>query len=161
MDGALISEGQGIVLACMRRRRLGPYQLQAAIQALHCAAARFEDTDWAAIVRFYDRLLVAMPTSVVALNRAIAVAEVTGAQSGLTLLDGIAEPLDGYHLLHATRGSLLERLGRQEEAAQEYARAASLARTDTEISFLGRRHTELTGSDPHVTGYLPAPRAGG
>jgi RNA polymerase sigma-70 factor, ECF subfamily len=159
-DGALISEGQGIVLACMRRRRLGPYQLQAAIQALHCAASRFEDTDWAAIVRFYDRLLAVMPTPVVALNRAIAVAEVAGPQSGLTLLDGIAEPLDDYHLLHATRGSLLERLGRREEAAQEYARAASLARTDTEISFLGRRHTELTRRIPRVTGDQPGASAG-
>ena len=77
-DSALISEGQALVLACMRRRRLGPFQLQAAIQALHCAARRYEDTDWAAIVRFYDRLIAVMPTPVVALNRAVAVAETKG-----------------------------------------------------------------------------------
>ena len=77
-DPALISDGQALVLACMRRRRLGPFQLQAAIQALHCAARRYEDTDWAAIVRFYDRLIAVMPTPVVALNRAIAVAETEG-----------------------------------------------------------------------------------
>jgi RNA polymerase sigma-70 factor, ECF subfamily len=77
-DRSLIAEGQALVLACMRRRRLGPFQLQAAIQALHCAAACYEDTDWAAIVRFYDRLIVVMPTPVVALNRAVAVAETEG-----------------------------------------------------------------------------------
>ena len=135
-DPALISEGQALVLACMRRRRLGPFQLQAAIQALHCAARRYEDTDWAAIVRFYDRLIAVMPTPVVALNRAVAVAETQGPEAGLALLDDLAEELDGYHLLHAARGSLLERLGRPREAADAYDRAAALARTDTEISFL-------------------------
>ena len=110
-DPALIAEGQALVLACMRRRRLGPFQLQAAIQALHCAARRYEETDWAAIVRFYDRLIAVMPTPVVALNRAIAVAETEGPEAGLALLDGVAEELDGYHLLHAARGSMLEQAG--------------------------------------------------
>jgi RNA polymerase sigma-70 factor (ECF subfamily) len=142
-DRFLIADGQALVLACMRRRRLGPFQLQAAIQAMHCAAPRYEETDWAAIVRFYDRLLAVMPTPVVTLNRAVAVAETNGPEAGLALLDGIAEELDGYHLLHATRASMLERLGRPHEAALAYDRAAALARTDAEVSFLSRRRAEL------------------
>jgi len=143
-DRSLIAEGQALVLACMRRRQLGPFQIQAAIQALHCAAARYEETDWAAIVRFYDRLIAIMPTPVVALNRAVAVAETDGPEAGLALLDGVAEELDGYHLLHASRGSMLARLGRPQEAADSYDRAAALARTDAEVAFLSRRRTELT-----------------
>ena len=140
-DRALIAEGQALVLACMRRRRLGPFQLQAAIQALHCAAPRYEETDWAAIVRFYDRLIAVMPTPVVALNRAVAVAEIQGPETGLALLEVVREELDGYHLLHASRGSMLERLGRPHDAAEEYDRAAALARTNAAVSFLSRRAT--------------------
>jgi RNA polymerase sigma-70 factor (ECF subfamily) len=147
-DPSLIAEGQDLVLACLRRRRLGPFQLQAAIQALHCAASRYEETDWAAIVRFYDRLITAMPTPVLALNRAVAVAETKGPETGLALLDGVSKELDHYHLLHAARGSMLERLGRTREAAEAYDRAAALARTDAEVSFLSRRHTELADADP-------------
>lgn len=142
-DRSLIAEGQGLVLDCLRRRRLGPFQLQAAIQALHCAAHRYEDTDWAAIVRFYDRLALVMPTPVVALNRAIAVAETEGPAAGLALLADIAEELDGYHVLHAVRGSLLARLDRRPEAAMAYERAAALARSDAEVSFLQRRSGEV------------------
>jgi RNA polymerase sigma-70 factor (ECF subfamily) len=147
-DRSLIVEGQELVLACLRRRRPGPFQLQAAIQALHCAAPSYEQTDWAAIVRFYDRLFAAMPTPVVALNRAVAVAEIDGPEAGLILLDGLARELDGYHLQHASRGSMLERLGRRAEAADAYDRAAALARTDADIRFLTRRHTELTTDHP-------------
>lgn len=142
-DRSLIADGQALVLACLRRRRLGPFQLQAAIPAVHCAAARYEETDWAVIVRFYDRLLALMPTPVVALNRAVAVAETEGAEAGLALLDGVVEELHGYHLLHAARGSMLERLGRPREAAEAYAAAAALARTDAEVAFLSRRRSEL------------------
>jgi RNA polymerase sigma-70 factor (ECF subfamily) len=142
-DPSLIAQGQELVLACMRRRRLGPFQLQAAIQALHCAARRYEETDWAAIVRFYDRLIAVMPTPVVALNRAVAIAETDGPATGLALLDGVAEDLDSYHPLHASRGSMLERLGRPHEAAQAYDRAAALARTDAEVTFLSGRRTQL------------------
>jgi len=145
---SLIAEGQELVLACMRHRQLGPFQLQAAIQALHCAARRYEETDWAAIVRFYDRLLVVMPTPVVTLNRAVAVAETRGPAAGLALLDGIAEELDGYHLLHASRGSMLERLGRPHEAAHAYDRAAALAHTEAQMSFLGRRRAEVAVDSP-------------
>jgi RNA polymerase sigma-70 factor, ECF subfamily len=147
-DRSLIAEAQELALACLRRRRLGPFQLQAAIQALHCAAPRYEQTDWAAIVRFYDRLLTVLPTPVVALNRAVAVAETDGAEAGLQLLDDLARDLAGYHLLHAARGSMLERLGRRAEAADAYGRAAALARTDAGTSFLARRHTELTTDQP-------------
>jgi RNA polymerase sigma-70 factor (ECF subfamily) len=142
-DRSLIAEGQELVLACMRRGQLGPFQLQAAIQALHCAAASYEATDWAVIVRFYDRLQPVMPTPVVALNRAVAVAEVEGPEAGLALLDGVRRDLDGYHLLHASRGSMLERLGRTHEAADAYARAAALAHTETDASFLSRRRAQL------------------
>jgi RNA polymerase sigma-70 factor, ECF subfamily len=143
-DRFLIAEGQALVLTCLRRRRLGPFQLQAAIQALHCAAPRYEETDWAAIVRFYDRLLSVTPTPVVALNRAVAVAETEGPEAGLTLLDGLRHDLDGYHLLHASRGEMLERLGRRPEAAKAYDRAAALAHTDADISFLTLRRHEVT-----------------
>jgi RNA polymerase sigma-70 factor (ECF subfamily) len=139
----------------MRRRRLGPFQLQAAIQALHCAARRYEETDWPAILRFYDRLVAVQPTPVVTLNRAVATAEAEGAEEGLALLDGVAEALDGYHLLHASRGWMLERLGRQEDAATAYERAAALARTDAEVSFLSRRRADLAEEAARTTGRAP------
>jgi RNA polymerase sigma-70 factor, ECF subfamily len=154
-DQSLIGEGQALVLACMRRRRLGPFQLQAAIQALHCAARRYEETDWPAILRFYDRLVAVQPTPVVTLNRAVATAEAEGAEEGLALLDGVAEALDGYHLLHASRGWMLERLGRQEDAATAYERAAALARTDAEVSFLSRRRADLAEEAARTTGRAP------
>ncbi|MEV6269445.1 DUF6596 domain-containing protein [Kribbella sp. NPDC051936] len=135
-DHALIDEGQTLVLSCLRRRRLGPFQLQAAIQALHCASARYEDTDWAAIVRFYDRLLTVMPTPVVALNRAIAVAELQGPEAGLVILDTLADELVGYHVLHAARGRMLSQLGMRAEAASAYARGAAVARTEPARTFL-------------------------
>ena len=147
-DRSLIAEGQALVLACMRRRRLGPFQLQAAIQALHCAARRYEETDWAAIVRFYDRLLAVMPTPVVALNRAVAVAETKGPEAGLALLDGVAEELDGYHLLHACTRIDAGKAGATARGREAYDRAAALARTEPEISFLSRRRTQLSVDRP-------------
>ena len=143
-DSSMIAEGQELVLACLRRRSLGPFQLQAAIQALHCAALRYEETDWAAIVRFYDRLIAVMPTPVVKMNRAIAVAETDGPEASLALLDELQQDLDDYHLLHASRAAMLERLGRPGETADAYDRAAALARTDADISFLTLRHQEVT-----------------
>jgi RNA polymerase sigma-70 factor (ECF subfamily) len=127
-DRALVEEGQAIVRACLRRNLPGPYQIQAAIAAVHSDAPTAEATDWRQIVALYDQLLPRMPTPVVALNRAIAVAEVDGPAAGLALVDDLAERLDGYHLLHATRGDLLERLGRADEAAAAYR--AALDRTD-------------------------------
>lgn len=143
-DRTLIAEGQRLVLACLRRARLGPFQLQAAIQGAHCAAETFEDTDWRAIVRLYNRLVAIMPTPVVIMNRAIAVAESDSPATALGLLDGVADDLDGYHLLHATRAALLERLGRPDEAAEAYGRAAELAPTAPEVRFLTDRRDRIT-----------------
>lgn len=143
-DQALISEGQALVLAGLRRRRMGPFQLQAAIHAVHCAAKRFEETDWAAIVRFYDRLVAIMPTPVVVLNRAVAMAETTGPETALGLLDSLTEELDHYHLLHASRAVMLERIGRLADAEGAYGRAAELALTEAETRFLTARRENLT-----------------
>ena len=146
-DRALVAEGHGLVLACIRRGQMGPFQLQAAIHGVHCAALTYEDTDWTAIVRFYDRLLAIMPTPVVVLNRAIAVAETDGPAAALGLVDTVAEELDSYHLLHATRGALLQQLGSTREAAAAYGRAAELAPTAPEARFLSQRRAVATGGD--------------
>ena len=133
-DRALIDEGQRLVRACLRRNRPGPYQIQAAIAAVHSDAASSEDTDWAQIVTLYDQLLVFGSSPVIELNRAVAMAEtgeVSAALATIELLD-----LDEYHLYHATRGNLLERLGRDLEAADAYARARSLTANETEQNHL-------------------------
>ncbi len=139
----LIDEGHTIVRRCIRRDRPGPYQLQAAIQAVHCDAARFVDTDWRQIVTLYDQLMTFAPTPVVALNRAIAVGEVDGPGTALDELDAIAPDLDRYHLLHATRGTMLRRLGRIDEATDAYRRAFTLAPTTTDRQFLEGQISEL------------------
>jgi RNA polymerase sigma-70 factor (ECF subfamily) len=133
-DRALIEEGQAIVRGCLRRDQPGPYQLQAAINAVHADASAFEQTAWPQIVALYDQLLALAPTPVVALNRAIAVGELEGAAAALALVDEL--DLDGYHPFHATRADLLRRLGRSTEAAAAYARAADLAPTEAEREFL-------------------------
>ncbi|MDQ3963673.1 MAG: RNA polymerase sigma factor [Actinomycetota bacterium] len=135
-DRALIEEGQAIVRRCLRRNQPGPYQLQAAINAVHADARTFADTDWSQIVALYDRLLAVAPTPVVALNRAIAIGEVEGPAAALALVDGL--DLDNYYSFHATRADLLRRLGRHDEAATAYERAAALAPTDAERDFLRR-----------------------
>ena len=111
-DQAMIAEGQDLVRACLRRNRPGPYQLQAAISAVHSDAAAAADTDWAQILALYDQLAAIAPTPVVALNRVVAVAEVRGPGPALEAADQL--DLDGYHLFHATRADLLRRLGRVE-----------------------------------------------
>jgi RNA polymerase sigma-70 factor (ECF subfamily) len=133
-DRALIDEGQSIVRRCLRLNHPGAYQLQAAINAVHADAATLEQTDWSQIVVLYDQLLAVAPTSVVALNRAIAIGEVQGAAAALALVDQV--DLDNYYLFHATRADLLRRLGRNSEAAVAYDRAATLAPTDGERDFL-------------------------
>jgi RNA polymerase sigma-70 factor (ECF subfamily) len=122
-DQTLIAEGHRIVRGCTRRNRPGPYQLQAAIQAVHRDASSFEETDWRQIVSLYDQLVRVMPTPVVGLNRAIALAEADGPRRGITELDALSAELNGYHLLHATRGTLLRRLGDTEGARLAYERA--------------------------------------
>ncbi len=121
----------------------GPFGIQAAIAALHCQAARAEDTDWAQIVRLYDVLERLQPSPVVALNRAAAVAMVEGPRPALALVDALAGELDRYHLLHSARADLLRRLGSREEAARSYARALALVTNDAERRFLERRLREL------------------
>jgi len=137
----MIDEGQAIVRACLQRNRPGPYQIQAAINAVHADAASIEATDWIQVLALYDHLLVIYPTPVVALNRAIALAEVRGPRAALGLLDHLA--LDDYHLFHAARADLLRRLGRPADAARAYARAADLAPGDAERAFLFGRLEEL------------------
>jgi RNA polymerase sigma-70 factor (ECF subfamily) len=142
-DRPMIEEGQAIVRACIRRGRPGAYQLQAAIQAVHCNADSFEATDWPQIVALYDHLYSVMPTPVVALNRAIAVAEVEGPGAALTTLDAIAPDLDSYHLLHAARGTMLRRLGQRDAARAAFERAAHFAATEADRRFLAQQIEEL------------------
>jgi RNA polymerase sigma-70 factor, ECF subfamily len=142
---ALISEGQAIVRRCLARNRPGPYQIQAAINAVHSDASSASATDWRQILHLYDQLLSIAPGPVVALNRAVAVAEVEGPDAALALVDGLnGADLDRYHVFHAIRADLLRRLGRNDEAASAYE--AAIARTDNvrERDFLQRRRQSLT-----------------
>jgi RNA polymerase sigma-70 factor (ECF subfamily) len=122
-----------------------PFTLQAAISALHCQAARAEDTDWLQIVRIYDVLEQRQPSPIVSLNRAVAVAMVEGPGPALEIVDSIAASgeLDDYHLLHATRADLLRRLGSKQESARSYRRALVLATNESERRFLERRLREV------------------
>jgi len=133
-DRALVAEGQAIVRRCLRRNQPGPYQLQAAINAVHSDAATVEQTDWSQILALYDHLLAVAPTPVVALNRAVAIGEVQGPEAALSLIDDLA--LDSYYAFHATRADLLQRLGRADEASAAYELAAKMAPTDAERDFL-------------------------
>jgi RNA polymerase sigma-70 factor, ECF subfamily len=126
-DRGLIAEGQSLVRHCLRQNQPGPYQLQAAINAVHSDAARADKTDWRQILALYDQLIAVTPNPVARLNRAVAVAELNGPAAALRLVDGL--DLDSYYLLHAIRADLLNRLGRTEEAAAEYD--AAMARTDS------------------------------
>ena len=143
-DHALIAEGQDLVRACLRRNQPGPYQLQAAINAVHSDAATAADTDWVQILALYDQLMALAPTPVVALNRLVAVAEVHGPGPALDLADQLG--LDGYHLFHATRADLLRRLGRRADAAEAYDAAIARAANNAERSFLARQRDSLQGA---------------
>jgi RNA polymerase sigma-70 factor (ECF subfamily) len=140
-DGALVAEGQALVRACLRRNLPGPYQIQAAINAVHSDAATATETDWAQILRLYDQLLVVAPSPVVALNRAVALAEVEGPAAALAVVDEIG--LDGYHLFHAARADFLERLGRADEAAAAYDEAVARTANNAERRLLERRRHAL------------------
>lgn len=140
-DTELIDEGQTIVRACLRRNQPGPYQVQAAIAAVHADARTASATDWSQIVALYDHLYALTPTPVVALNRAVAVAERDGPAAGLDALVGVT--LGGWHLFHATRADLLARLGRREEAVAAYDRAIDRVTNDTERRFLEGRRAAL------------------
>jgi RNA polymerase sigma-70 factor (ECF subfamily) len=137
----LIAEGQAIVRACLRRNQPGPYQIQAAIQAVHSDAPDAAGTDWRQILALYDQLLAVAPSPVVALNRAVAVAEVEGAEAALTTLDSLH--LDNYHLYHAIRADLLRRLGRDAEAILSYDAGIALTANMAERSFLELRRNSI------------------
>ena len=140
-DHELIAEGHAIVRRCLRRDQPGPYQIQAAIQAVHADAARAADTDWRQIVALYDQLLAIAPTPVVALNRAVAVAEVDGPAPALALVDAL--DLDELGLFHAVRADLLRRLGRDADAAAAYEAALALSGNAAERRFLAGRRDAL------------------
>jgi RNA polymerase sigma-70 factor, ECF subfamily len=145
-DRTLIAEGQAIVRACVRRGQPGPYQLQAAINAVHSLAPGYDRTDWPAIMTLYDQLHTLTPTPVVALNRAVALAEVRGPAAGLAAVDDLrSSGLDGYYLFHAARADLLRRLGRGEEAAAAYDAARSLTANPAEQAFLDAQHAAVLG----------------
>jgi RNA polymerase sigma-70 factor (ECF subfamily) len=147
-DRAAIAEGQSIVRACLRRNLPGPYQIQAAIAAVHSDAQAAGDTDWPQIVALYDQLLAVAPTPVVRFNRAIAVGELDGPRAGLDALtaDGLPRALDGYHLFHAACGDALERLGDLGGAAEAYGRAVGLTDNGAERDLLERRRAALGGA---------------
>jgi RNA polymerase sigma-70 factor (ECF subfamily) len=152
-DRGLVAEGQAIVRRCLRRDQPGPYQLQAAINAVHSDAPTAAATDWRQILYLYDQLLSLAPSPVVALNRAVAVAEVEGPEAALTLVEGL--DLQGYHVFHAIRADLLRRLGRTPEAAQAYEAAIARTGNATEREFLERRRREVSlpeGEPPEEVG---------
>ncbi|MBP1232692.1 RNA polymerase sigma-70 factor (ECF subfamily) [Arthrobacter sp. PvP102] len=144
-DKDLILEGQALVRRCLRRNRPGPYQLQAAINAVHSDSPSAGETDWEQILQLYDQLLQASPGPVVALNRAVAVAEVHGPEAALGLVDALE--LAGYGVFHSVRADLLRRLGRFSEAREEYRKALGLAGNAAERRFLEGRLLGLPAAD--------------
>jgi RNA polymerase sigma-70 factor (ECF subfamily) len=140
-DRERIAEGQAIVRRCLVRNRPGPYQIQAAINAVHSDAPDAAATDWSQILRLYDLLMELAPSPIVALNRAIALAEVEGPRAALTIVDGL--DLDDYYLFHAVRADLLRRLDRDADAAAAYEAAMARAENATEREFLRRRRQAL------------------
>jgi len=145
-DRDLVAEGHALVRECLRRNRRGHYQLLAAVNAVHTDAATAADTDWAQVLALYDQLYAVTPTPVVALNRAVALAEVQGPGAALEVVDGLE--LDGYHAYHATRADLLRRLGRDAEAVPAYGRAIELSGNPAEAAFLTMRRDALTLDSP-------------
>ncbi|MGW6131387.1 RNA polymerase sigma factor, partial [Cellulomonas sp. NPDC055163] len=140
-DGALVAEGQDLVRWCLRRGRPGPYQLQAAIQAVHADAPDVASTDWAQVLALYDHLLALTGSPVVALNRAVALAEVEGPAVALAAVDPLG--LTTFHVYHAVRADLLRRLGRRDEAVAAYDAALARCSNVVERAFLERRRHEL------------------
>lgn len=133
----LVDEGHALVRECLRVNRPGPYQVQAAIQAVHADASTAAATDWRQVLALYDQLLVLQPTPIVALNRAVAVAEVLGPAEALALVDAL--PLGGFHVFHAVRADLLRRLERRDDARLAYEAAIAATANEAERAFLRRR----------------------
>ncbi|MCU1466906.1 MAG: polymerase subunit sigma-24 [Actinomycetia bacterium] len=146
-DRALVAEGQEIVRRCLRRNVPGPFQIQAAIAAVHSDAPIAADTDWGQVLALYDQLLAISPNAIVALNRAVAVAEVQGAGPALALVDAL--DLDSYHLFHSTRADLLGRLGRYADARVAYDRALALTSNSAERTFLEGKRGSLPAVSPN------------
>jgi RNA polymerase sigma-70 factor (ECF subfamily) len=144
-DSAAITEGCDVLERALAYRRSGPYQLLAAISAVHSQSLDASATDWLQISALYATLRELSPSPVIALNHAIALAEATSVEAGLALADDVAEALDGYHLLHATRAELLRRLGRDAEASDAYGRAIALATNNAERAHMVRRRDSLLG----------------
>lgn len=142
-DRALVTEGQDLVRGCLRRNRPGPYQLQAAINAVHADAESTAETDWGQVIALYDQLMALSPSPVVALNRAVAVAEVEGAEVALLIVEGLRERLDGTPALHVVRAELLRRLGRSGQALGAYDSALSLVDNAAERAHLESRRRSL------------------
>jgi RNA polymerase sigma-70 factor (ECF subfamily) len=140
-DRELIAEGQALVRRCLRAGRPGPYQVQAAISAVHSDAETAAATDWQQILALYDQLMDVAPTPVAALNRAVAVAETQGPQAALDLVEAL--DLDGYHVYHAVRAALLRRVGRTAEAADAYSQAAARTGNAAEQAYLRRARDSL------------------
>lgn len=137
----LIAEGHQLVRGCLRRKAPGPYQIQAAINAVHTDAASVRETDWRQVVRLYDQLLTIAPTPVVQLNRAVAVAETEGPAAALALVEGL--DLSGFHAFHAVRADLLRRLGRDDEAISAYEAATALTDNEPQRRLLTARAAAL------------------
>jgi len=143
-DGALIGEGHGLVVKCLRRNQPGPFQIQAAIAAVHAEAPDFESTDWLQIIALYDQLYALRPNPVVALNRSVAIAELHGPVEGLAALTQIdPATLDDYQPYHATRADLLARAGRHDEAEAAYSRTIELTTNSVERNFLVQQQAAL------------------
>jgi RNA polymerase sigma-70 factor (ECF subfamily) len=146
-DRALIAEGHDLVRACLRRNQPGPFQIQAAIAAVHADAPTADATDWAQIVALYDQLHAQRPNDVVALNRAIAVAELNGPEAGLHALAALdVEQLDAYQPFHAARADLLARAGQVDAALIAYDRAIELTANPTERRFLAQQRSATSAS---------------
>jgi RNA polymerase sigma-70 factor (ECF subfamily) len=142
-DHAMIAEGHALVRRCLQRGAPGPFQIQAAINAVHCDAATAADTQWDQILALYDQQLAIQPSPVIALNRAIALAEVAGPAAALEVIDEL--DLGGYYLFHSSRAELLRRLGRWQEAVAAYRAAGELTSNPAEQRLLSQRVTELSG----------------
>lgn len=144
----LVDEGTKLLLHCLSRRRPGPFQVQAAISAVHAEALSADATDWKQIAGLYAALAEMVPTAVVTLNRAVAVANAESAEAGLALLETVADALQAYQPLHAARADLLKRCGRNGDAADAYRQAIALSANASERDFLTRRLAQVTGNSP-------------
>jgi RNA polymerase sigma-70 factor, ECF subfamily len=145
---SLIAEGLALIDKAMRHRRSGPYQVQAAIAALHAQAARFEDTDWSGIELLYGTLERMQPSPVVTLNRAVAVSMTRGPADALAMIEPLAGKLGSYFYFHGARGAFLKKLGRAEEARVAFDRAIALANTPAEATHIRRQIDRLADAGP-------------